>query len=621
MRRHSFHLSKRLFFVPLFLLCGVFLLLHLSHRDEKQFQKITEQLFLDELTCNTLDLHYTLASPTDFGITSYEPTLSCFSPEDVPLIQETLSKKIQALKKINTAHLPPADAFLHGLLLRSLENSLALNLYPYYTEPLSPTSGMHSQLLILLAEYQFRCIRDIEDYLALLDQTDEYFASLLVYEQKKRDEGLLMPAAFLQETIRQCEQILTEDILSREAHFLQTTFRARVEQLLSRGLLSKEQGEEYTKQHNRLLQAVMLPSYQNLAQGLSALKDDRILPRGLGAYPDGKLYYEHLLISQTGSRRSIPDVKKMLTEQLATDIHAIQTIRLEHPSYSEELCANPFPLTDSKEILKDLQARMQADFPPLPQEQTSIALKSVVPEMEDLCAPAFYMTPPLDDTEHNTIYINHGKTPQGLELYTTLAHEGFPGHLYQSVYCNRYSQMQGDNPVRHILWYGGYLEGWAIYGEMRSYDYAAQLLTEHGQPDAALQTRLIKHTRSLQLCLYSLLDIMIHYDNATFSEVYDWLNKIGAGNADTIRRIYHYIVQEPCNYLKYYLGYLEILSLQNEAKTKWGETYTDYGFHCFFLNCGPSDFIGLREQLAQTDVPLTPPLSEPESHWPQYPPK
>ena len=123
---------------------------------------------------------------------------------------------------------------------------------------------------------------------------------------------------------------------------------------------------------------------------------------------------------------------------------------------------------------------MEEDFPPLPKDSfgTSLAVKAVSPNLEEYCAPAFYLTPPIDDTDNNVIYINEKDSPQGLRLYTTLAHEGYPGHLYQTVYSNRHIASTKDNYVRQLLWYGGYLEGWALYVEFLSYDYASVALSD-----------------------------------------------------------------------------------------------------------------------------------------------
>ena len=231
----------------------------------------------------------------------------------------------------------------------------------------------------------------------------------------------------------------------------------------------------------------------------------------------------------------------------------------------------------------------------------SVSVKPVSESLESYSAPAFYLTAPLDDTTQNVIYINQQKTPKGLELYTTLAHEGYPGHLYQTVYSNRRTLAEGERPAKELLWYGGYLEGWALYVEFLSYDYASALLQESNLGQDALLVQLEKHNRSLQLCLYSLLDIMIHYEDASYSRVAKVLEGFGIKDGSSAKAIYTYIAQEPCNYLKYYLGYLEILSLQNDARTLWGDTYTDYRFHSFYLDNGPADFLSLREQLEADD--------------------
>ena len=154
-----------------------------------------------------------------------------------------------------------------------------------------------------------------------------------------------------------------------------------------------------------------------------------------------------------------------------------------------------------------------------------------------------------------------------------------------------------SNKVRQLLWYGGYLEGWALYVEFYSFDYAADVYAEQGASSAAVLTQLEQHDRSLQLCLYCLLDIMIHYDNASYSQVAELLESVGIDSASSVRAVYAYLVEEPCNYLKYYLGYLEILQLKEKAKELWGAEYSDLRFHTFYLDCGPSDFSSLEERL------------------------
>lgn len=578
------------------------LFLFTYQRDEKRFDNITSRLFTGEMTANTLNMHYTIAFPSRFGIYDYDPVLPGYCAEDSLRGQALLENTLASLKSVRRERLDESDAWLCRLLTRYLENSLELNGFDYYSEPLSPSSGMQSQLPILLAEYAFRSKRDVEDYLALLEQTDDYFASLLVYEQEKARAGLSMPASFLKSVREQCDTIVTISSLEAGTHFLQTTFEERLEPLLEAGLITAQEAQKYLDVNNRLLKTVLLPAYTALGDGLLLLEDETIPVTGLAACPRGKEYYEALLISQTGSYRPVAEIQELLTGKFTQEYEAIRSLLSEHPEIAQSYAEGgltSFPYTEVAQMLTDLQGRMNGSFPALPGEASAVAVKPVSSSLEDYCAPAFYLTAPLDDTSQNVIYINQSKTPTGLELYTTLAHEGYPGHLYQTVYSNRRSLAAEENPARELLWYGGYLEGWALYVEFLSYDYAAALLQESNQGQDALLAQIEKHNRSLQLCLYSLLDIMIHYDNASYSQIAKVLENFGIEDSASVKAVYSYIAQEPCNYLKYYLGYLEILCLRDEAQELWGEDYTDYRFHCFYLDNGPADFLSLEERLTE----------------------
>ena len=220
--------------------------------------------------------------------------------------------------------------------------------------------------------------------------------------------------------------------------------------------------------------------------------------------------------------------------------------------------------------------------------------------MENFTAPAYYLVPPIDDNSQNSIYINRSMAPSGLELYTTLAHEGYPGHMYQTTYYQIYRDTNSLPYLRSTLNYGGYVEGWALYVELLSYEYAADLLVEDtGKEDYRLLFDIYKQERCASLALLSLLDIGIHYYGMDLARVTELLNAHGITDPDAIRDIYEYIIEEPCNYPKYYWGNMEILSLKELAKKEMGSTYSDYAFHQFFLESGPSDFTSLQERLKE----------------------
>lgn len=596
--------------IPALILISFFLFS--AGNDTRKFDKLAETIFQTELSENTLSLHYTLAYPENFGIAHYEPTLPCYSISGTETADAALDLYITELSGIDSQNLDENRKYTYDLLSRFFNHLEEGSAFTYYEEPLSPSSGMQSQLPILLAEYTFRDVDDVEDYLGILDKTDEYFASLLAFEQEKKAAGLLQADTSLNKVREQCYTILSKKELEAGTHFLQTTFSERLQTLFSAGLLNESQLASYKAENDRLLTTVMQPAYEVLADGLFVLTGDGTsTPKGLCSRPLGKDYYIWLVEKNTGSSLTIEEIKGLLYPKFDMEYETLRSLLLEREDsvdvWADALSAKDFFVESPTDMLADLQMRMAQDFPAFPEitghikkPGPDVCVKTVSDSLENYCAPAFYLTPPLDDTDNNVIYINEQSTPAGLELYTTLAHEGYPGHLYQSVYSQLNLLQNENNHVRQVLWYGGYLEGWAIYVEFESYDYAAAIANAQGDPDAAYAYEIEKHNRNMQLCLYALLDIAIHHDGATLSQVQQVLASLGIESEETARNVYDYIAEEPANYLKYYLGYLEILRLKETAMDLWGENYSDLRFHTFFLNCGPSDFTTLSEALKKS---------------------
>lgn len=609
----------------LLLFAGLTLFLSGPHRNQQKFRQAAQELFRQEMVHNTLNMHYTVAYPGNFGIQDYEAILPGYVPGDRKASLADLKEQIDFWAGLSDRGLSPEDAYTRKLLTLSLENSLALQSHAYYDELLSPASGMQSQLPILLAEYTFRTSRDVDDYLTLLSQTGVYFDSLLVYEQEKAAAGLSMSRGSLEKVQQQCVRILTAETLAQGSHFLQTTFQERINELYTRQGIERKAALSAIRRNNELLSSVLLPAYGRLAQGLEQLAVQQEsgdlrqsdytggelqntaggnLPKGLATYPEGQDYYRQLLIAETGSYRSPEELYDLLKNQLLSQLNALRGLVAEHPACVlpsiQEQCLSAFPYTQPEQMLEDLQTRMSRDFPSLAvdgQKTPTVTVKAVSDSLAEYTAPAFYLTPPLDDTSSNVIYVNEKDGPNALELYTTLAHEGYPGHLYQSVYTRRYLASRGANPVRQLLGYGGYQEGWALYVEFIAYDYACALLQECGQSEAVWYVQAEKVNRSLLLCLYSLLDLMIHYDGADCGQIASVLDNFGISDPQAAQAIYTYIAEEPVNYPQYYVGYLEILALQQKARDLWGADYSDLRFHTFFLNMGPSDFTSLEEAL------------------------
>ncbi len=126
-------------------------------------------------------------------------------------------------------------------------------------------------------------------------------------------------------------------------------------------------------------------------------------------------------------------------------------------------------------------------------------------------------------------------------------------------------------------------------------DHAASLMND---PDSAKNAvRLAWVNRSMNLCIYSLIDIGIHYRGWDAARTAVFLRAFGINNASTAAEIYQYIVETPGNYLKYYWGYLNFLDLKTVCQKRLGDDFDLKEFHRRILDIGPVQFPVLEKYM------------------------
>lgn len=601
-------------FLTLFALISVFTL-HLygkTHQDAR-FRAFAQSFFLEEVQANPIHLHYTIDDPAAYGIDESSLTLPIYQAGSAAEEIYALSRTREALKGIDPNALQEKNRRLYELLDSYLAAASDVAAYPYFSEPLSPSSGVPSELPILFAEYRLDDISDVENYLGILEQIPAYFDGLILYEQEKAAAGLFMSDTTADRMIAQCGALLDADTLAEGSHFLETTFSDRLQRLVDQGILTSDKASAYIAQHQRLLTTLVVPAYDRLADALTLLKGEGGELCGLADRENGRDYYLALLRLRTGSYRNISDIKRLLAEDLKLNYESLVALLRQNPALQSMIMQTPalLPEMSPEEVLNDLREEIGTSYPAIPKGRDNTPIHSTIKYVDEslaaYSAPAFYMTPPIDNICENLICLNPKDTGDDLSLYTTLAHEGYPGHLYQTVYSKRYQEQEGSLPLGSVLYYGGYVEGWAMYVELASYDRATALaVREH--PEAALYYQVCRLDRQFRLGLYSLLDVAIHYDGLSLEEVALLCRGLGITDSEALSSLYTYIAEEPCNYLKYYLGYLEIMELKKQASVLWSDTgrmsatydNTDflYRFHSFLLQNGPADYRTLARRLA-----------------------
>ena len=174
------------------------------------FDDFTRQLFLEEVTSNTINLHYTLSDPKSYGITDYPVTLGDLSDEAGSDSSARTENYLTTLEGFDYAALSLNQQLTYDLLDDYLRLQLKLADYALYDEYLKPSTGVQAELPILYEEYTFRTEQDVKDYLELISLTDEYFEQVATFEQEKADAGLFMPDYACDNVIAQCRDFIAD---------------------------------------------------------------------------------------------------------------------------------------------------------------------------------------------------------------------------------------------------------------------------------------------------------------------------------------------------------------------------------------------------------------------------
>ena len=536
-----------------------------AESSDRQFRTFTRSLFQTEVSANTISLHYTLRSPSDYGIADIPATYGSLSSDPVAA-KASVRNVLSSLQEFDPDTLSSENALTFKILDTYLKNASTGTDYLLYQEPLGPVSGIHTQLPVLLSEYSFYDTQDVETYLALLKETPSYFDSVIRFEQKKAASGLFMPDYQADSVLDTCQSFID---MGKE-NYLVSTFNERIASL---DLLPENKKDSFQKENMKLVTEEIYPAYQNLITAIKSLKGKGMNEQGLSHFPYGKKYYEYLVRQTTGCNESISRLRLMTRAQILEDLSAMQKILI--PADAALTQASVLEQTSPDSMLDDLRSKITDTFPEIP--DVDFQVKYVPESMQDYLSPAFYMIPAIDNLTENVIYINSGQTASGLNLYTTLAHEGYPGHLYQTVY---FSASEPD-PIRSILDFGGYVEGWATYAEMMSYYLAPLPKTE---------ASLLQKNSSVILGLYALADMGIHYDGWSVTDTVRFFSDYGINDPNAVQSVYKLIIGSPANYLKYYIGYLKFYELKKEMADALGNQFSQKEFHRAVLDVGPAPF-------------------------------
>lgn len=551
---------------------------------QKKFDRFLNSCFREYAAENTVTLHFKLSNPSAYGIkTPVSPTYGDFSSDTLKKNCSRSKELLQKLYTFPTSSLTKKQKLTWQIFQDYLNESIMNEKYILYSSPLG-TNGLQSEIPVTLSEYRLDNEKDIKDYLSLVNQVPELFTQILDFEQERRNAGLISPSFVISDTIDQIDQFLNA---SEENNPLIQSFEDRLTEVES---LSKDQKASYIANNRLLVTDKVLPAYKSLKTSLQAYTNDSkntSSKERLCEYKNGQDYYKFLLMSNVGTDFSPEDCITILESQLKNTVKDISSLTTKNKDlYTEYLSATP-ALSAPKEIMNTLKNDSLIDFPEI--KNISCQLKNVPDALSGTSACAFYLVPPIDSTKDNIIYINKSRVDSN-ELFSTLAHEGYPGHLYQT----NYFLTTNPSPLRTFLHCAGYDEGWGTYAQLYSYNFI-EFKNVDEQTTKQLR-QLYRDNDLLSLSLSSLCDLYVNYKNYDENALENYLQTYGI-DKDSAQNLYRYVIENPTTYLSYSIGYYELDQLKQTMSDSLGKAFKISDFHEAVLNVGSCNFSILRQEI------------------------
>ncbi len=543
------------------------------NRVRKEFDEYMNQLFIEEMSESSVSTHFSLENPEDYGIIFSEPTWGeALNTDSIDSMYKEQKAILSKLDTFDTALLTTQQRITYNTVYKYIENSYSVKDLYLFDELFSPINGMQSQIPIIFSEYDFFDKDDIEDYISLMETVDVYLNNLIDYEKYRASEGYFLTDAGADDVIQQCK-----DFIEPKENCLIAIFSEKLDEF---GVTAAEK-TDYMNRFSTAITDKLIPAYKNIISTLESLKGSRRTQLGLSEFENGSEYYSSLVRNYTGSDKSVKELIDLVEESISHNISLVYIVMESNPDIYDKYAAFEYPDTEPAETIKmhiDSAGKYFPDIASIPYE-----VKSVPKSLEEAMSPAFYLVPPIDNKDKNMIYINHSEEYEHMNLYSTLAHEGVPGHMYQSYYY------AGTNPapIRSVFSFGGYCEGWATYAEYYSYKFAGM--------DSSLQTFSTANDR-YNLALYSRIDLGIHYEGWDLDDTIEMLGAYGIYDDELAKDIYNTLIDDPAVYLQYYIGYLEIDALKDKAEDELA-SFDIVDFHRFILDMGPTFFDVIEDEM------------------------
>lgn len=533
--------------------------------------------FLDQYVIEMCERDYTLAHhyfehPEKYGvdISKCKVTLGSILPDADDLQYE--KDLLKRLESMQDEELSKSNRQIRQQLLwqTKLYVESAEEKYQYLDNIWSTVGGVPSVLTDFFSEYQIFGEEDVKPLVELINDVPRYVDDALAYSKKQAE---LKTLAFDLDTVLDACQSMVK---SKDDSPITKELLAEIDGL---NLEDKAKADSLKKEIRDALNTSFFPAFQTIIDGVNSLKEQNGKIKGLASYKNGREYYELLLKSNSGSDAKVEEIRDEIRTAMDSAVNEYRKILRSKPEVIAEADDPQTRFKNVADIMPFLEERYPAKFPIV--DTMDYEIKELSNEQATNGVMAYFVVPPIDSKRPYEIRYNardYASDPSSLQLYDTFAHEGIPGHMYQT----QYEKEHFHHTAQYFLSSFGMQEGYATYA-------AYQTCSWSGVNEDVLKVWELADLYSNYSVL--LMDLQVNYDGYSLSEFEDvW----GAGSEP----IYKQLAENPSLFFGYYYGNLKISELQTIAKESLGPDYDDVAFNTALLEAGNVEF-GIVEENVQ----------------------
>lgn len=526
------------------------------------FLELDREMFIWYVTQDITYLDQYVSNPSDYGIdeSTVPVTMGEFSEAENTQWCTDCADYLSRLTAIDRTVLNAENQFAYDVMEQYLRYELMFKDTFYFYEPFAQYVGFQSNLPLTFGLYEFRDVQDVENYLTLMADVPRYMQQLIDFEAERAERGLFMTETALDSVLNDCQSIID----AKETCYLYDTF---VEELDTLEGLTEEQRADYIARSNDLVLNSFVASYELLYQAMDALRSKCRVSEGMAMLGnEAKEYYAASIKQESSSVLEPAEAADLLVKYAWSCYNKFLDLYRADPTLMDRSdSGDPITFGTIDEDVAYLKQLMADYMPELP--EVNVEYKDIPKELQDSFSPAAYLVPSVDGWKNNTVLIN----PSSGSDLTTLAHEAYPGHLFQFVY-----QRASDNEslFQRLVSPIGYEEGWTTNVEL-SISKRADVFDAN--------YCLFEHYWSFfNYLLFAASSIYVNYMYYTESDLAEFLNNWNFGSYASM--IYQESVDNPTYYFCYALGYC--LEQEVYDKTYQQYAFTDKEFYTAYLDLG-----------------------------------